>query len=77
MAKQLSWRATILGDNGMVQMDAEGNNYAKAATLSLPSVGTTYGLTTNLGGGDNITVMNVTLVNPYRGVRIGPRRGRP
>lgn len=28
--------------------------------------------TSEARGGDNITLMNVTLVNPYRGIRIGP-----
>ncbi|MDP3511174.1 MAG: hypothetical protein Q8S20_00365, partial [Sulfuritalea sp.] len=43
---------TILGDNGFVQMDAEGNNFAQVATNSQSTTG---GTITDLGGGDVIT----------------------
>ena len=39
---------TILGDNGIVQMDAVGNNFASIATYTQPTV-------TDLGGNDTIT----------------------
>ena len=42
---------TIFGDNGYVQMDAEGNNFASFGTKSQASTG---GLLTDLGGNDVI-----------------------
>jgi Ca2+-binding RTX toxin-like protein len=42
----------ILGDNGFVQMDAEGNNLAQVATFSQASTG---GSLTDLGGSDIVT----------------------
>ncbi|MCX7200338.1 MAG: hypothetical protein NTW37_20745, partial [Proteobacteria bacterium] len=44
---------TILGDNGLVEMDAQGGNYALVRTLSRASAG---GSLVDLGGNDQITV---------------------
>jgi Ca2+-binding RTX toxin-like protein len=45
---------TILGDNGFVQMDMEGNNFAQISTKSLVST-TGFEFVAELGGNDTIT----------------------
>ena len=47
---------TIIGDNGIVEMDAEGNNFARIATKSQASTG---GSIVDLGG-DDVIVVGVT-----------------
>jgi Ca2+-binding RTX toxin-like protein len=49
-------RDTVLGDNGIVQMDAAGNNFAQVKTLSRASAG--GGTIVDLGGTDTITALS-------------------
>ena len=50
---------TIIGDNGLVQMDAEGNNFLLIATKSQLSTG---GSIVDLGGDDTITAQDGTKI---------------
>src|SRR6185503_11750708 len=50
---------TIIGDNGIVEMDAVGNNFARIATKSQASTG---GSIVDLGGNDTITAQDGTKI---------------
>ena len=50
---------TILGDNGIVEMDAKGINFAKVNTKSQASTG---GSIVSLGGDDTITAQDGTKI---------------
>ena len=50
---------TILGDNGVVEMDAKGINFASVATKSQASTG---GVIVSLGGDDTITALDGTKI---------------